>query len=245
MPGAARGIENASGFRLRGIDVTRVEQFSDAVFAFALALLVVSTDLPTSTAELFATLRGFPAFGATFAILLWLWHLHHQYFRRYGVINAMTVFLNAVLLFLILFYVYPLRFLFGALFEGAMGGPWIIGRDEGGTLLALYSAGFVAVFTLLALLYWQALAHREALELSSREVIITRGSLQIHLAVAGIGALVALLALIVPDRMLPIAGMTYCLIGPLVWLLSRRTERLCERDDRRRRKTIRAAGGNT
>lgn len=33
----------------------------------------------------------------------------------------MTIFLNGVLLFLILFYVYPLRFLFGALF----GPPWM------------------------------------------------------------------------------------------------------------------------
>lgn len=37
---AGRGGE-IEGFRWRGLEITRLEQFSDAVFAFALALLVV------------------------------------------------------------------------------------------------------------------------------------------------------------------------------------------------------------
>jgi hypothetical protein len=34
------------GFRLRGGEISRVESFSDAVFGFALTLLVVSLDVP-------------------------------------------------------------------------------------------------------------------------------------------------------------------------------------------------------
>jgi len=38
---------DGSGFRLRGLQMTRIETFTDAAFAFALILLVVSLDPPT------------------------------------------------------------------------------------------------------------------------------------------------------------------------------------------------------
>ncbi|MGQ0383382.1 MAG: TMEM175 family protein [Gammaproteobacteria bacterium] len=206
-----------NGFRWRGTEITRLEQFSDAVFAFALALLVVSTELPKDMAGLYEVLRAFPAFGATFAVLVWIWYLHYQYFRRYGLVNPVTIFLNGVLLCLILFYVYPLRFLFGALLGGLLGGPWAFGISEGGRLLAIYSAGFISVFALIALLYRHALAHADALALTPREVDVTRTSMRAHLTLAGVGTVSALLALTGPDWMAPVAGLIYFLIGPVMW----------------------------
>jgi uncharacterized membrane protein len=206
-----------SGFTWRGREITRLEQFSDAVFAFALALLVVSTELPTSMDGLYAILKGFPAFGATFAVLVWIWYLHYQYFRRYGLVNPVTIFLNGVLLFLILFYVYPLRFLFGALLGGLFGGPWAFGFSEGGRLLAIYSMGFIAVFLLFALLYRYALAHAAALKLSALEIDVTRTSMRAYLWLAAIGFVSALLALFGPPWLTPIAGLIYFLIGPVKW----------------------------
>jgi uncharacterized membrane protein len=57
------GIGVEKHFRWRGGEITRLEGFSDAVFAFALTLLVVSLEVPHTFDELLDTIRGFPAFG--------------------------------------------------------------------------------------------------------------------------------------------------------------------------------------
>ena len=73
-----------AGFRLRGGQVTRLESFSDAVFGFALTLLVVSLDVPKTFPDLMATVRGFPAFALCFLFLTLLWNGHYRYCRRIG-----------------------------------------------------------------------------------------------------------------------------------------------------------------
>src|SRR5947209_17313893 len=67
------------GFRLRGAEVTRLESFSDAVFGFALTLLVVSLEVPKSVGDLMTTMRGFPAFALCFLFLGLLWNGHYKF----------------------------------------------------------------------------------------------------------------------------------------------------------------------
>src|ERR1041385_4743100 len=68
------------GFRLRGREVTRLESFSDAVFGFALTLLVVSLDVPKSFDDLLTTMRGFPAFAVCFLLLALIWNGHYKFY---------------------------------------------------------------------------------------------------------------------------------------------------------------------
>jgi uncharacterized membrane protein len=215
---AARRAVEASGFRSRGGDPTRLEQFSDVVFAVSLALLVVSLDVPRTVPELLTVLRQFPAFGITFAVFTWIWYSHYVYCRRYGLTDALTTALNGVLLFLVLFYSYPLRFMFGALFDGLMGRGLAFTFAEGRVLLVVYSLGFIGVFAMLALLYLHALRLADELELNAAEVLVTRATMQAHLLVVAVGTLCCALAGVGPAWALPLAGFGYAAIGPVMWL---------------------------
>lgn len=195
-------------FRWRAVEVTRLEGFSDAVFAFALTLLVVSLEVPKSYDELIKVMKGFVAFGVCFALLAQVWVSHHRYFRRYGLQDGWAIFLNCVLLFVVLFYVYPLKFLW---FSGLTGEQ--IGVQEVRILLVIYGAGYAAVFLVFALLYQHAWKKRDELELNALERLKTKQSLADHIALALIGLVSVSLALLLPSRWVVAAGYFYFIIG--------------------------------
>ena len=76
-------------------EVLRLEGFSDAVFAFALTLLVVSLETPRTFDDLLATLKGAPAFAVCFALFWIIWKEHHRFFQRYGLDDTRIIVLNA------------------------------------------------------------------------------------------------------------------------------------------------------
>ncbi|BCS35779.1 hypothetical protein TBR22_A50130 [Luteitalea sp. TBR-22] len=200
-------------------DVARIEAFSDAVFGFALTLLVVSLEVPRTYADMMASVRALPAFAASFAILLMIWQEHHNFFRRYGVHDGATIWINGLLLFVVLFYVYPLKFLMtmligpgGALFGGRPAG---VAGHEVPRLMVMYGAGFVSVFLLMAALHWRALAcfRRDP----SPDVDMT--GLRLHLGACFVHVAIGLLSMTIAGLgPLPwasgAAGVAYALIGP-------------------------------
>jgi uncharacterized membrane protein len=192
-------------FRWRGGEITRLEGFTDAVFAFAVTLLVVSLEVPKTFTELAATMKGFVAFAICFAILTQLWYHHYLYSRRYGLQTRYVIFLNSLLLFVVLFYVYPLKFLFTLAVGGVTG---LIASQEGlrnmiqdsqvPALVVVYSMGYTAVFLIFALLYQYAYRNRVALQLSEYEMLLTRHAVINHLGFAFVGVLVAVTAVLLP-----------------------------------------------
>ena len=201
-------------------DISRLEAFSDAVFAFALTLLVVSLDVPTSYADLMRLMAGFVPFAASFALLTWIWYEHNIFFRKYGLQDAWTTTLNAALLFVVLFYVYPLKFLFTAAFSffiPVMSHRLEVTPAELARIFAIYAAGYVVLFGMFGMLYLQAYRKRDQLGLTPLEVLDVRDSGGAHLVSAGVGVLAALVALFAPQPFPVLSGFTYFLMGPAHW----------------------------
>lgn len=223
---ARRRFGEEEEFRWRGGEVSRLEGFADGVFAFAVTLLVVSLEVPSTFDEMLATMRGFFAFAVCFWLLFVVWHDHYRYFRRYGLSDGFTVRLTAVLLFIVLFYVYPLKFLFTMLADRLLGFGTEVRTPSGAVveairdeqwplLMMIYGAGFLAVQAVFVVFYARAYAMRTELDLDAREVSMTREELQGFLMNAGVGLTSVAIASLGTLEAATWAGWTYLLILPL------------------------------
>ena len=207
------------GFRIRSREVSRLEGLSDAVFGFAITLLVVSLEVPNTFDELVAMLRGFVAFGASFAVLIMIWYEHYKFFRRYGFEDLWIIALNSALLFVVVLYIYPLKFMFsaviGQIFGLRPGGQRIpLQWADAPALMTLYSVSIIAVFSLISLMYLHAYRQRDRLGLDEVEVLLTRSSLQAHAIWIGIALLAIAISMVGGPRWVPVAGFSYALLGP-------------------------------
>ena len=218
----------------------RIEGLADAVFGFALTLLVVSLEVPNTFDELLATMRGFFAFAISGWLLYSVWFDHYIFFRRYGLQDNVTMHLSAVLLFVVLFYVYPLKFLFTALMDELLGISTQVGSSTGDVvetiragqwplLIVLFGVGFVVVQFVFFLLYWRAYALRDALKLDAFEASISRQEIQGHLLLAGVGLTSIAIAALGGEAASEWSGWVYVLIWPLMtingYIMARRRRR--------------------
>jgi uncharacterized membrane protein len=213
----ARRRGGEEDFRWRGEDISRMVGFSDAVFAFAVTLLVVSLEVPKTFGELLATMRGFFAFAICFALLLFVWYDHYKFYRRFGLRDIATLALNGALLFLVLLYVYPLKFLFTLLIDELLGFGQneMIETSQIPLLLVVYGAGFVAIQLVFVLMYLRAYSLRNSLELNARELSVTREEIQGFLLNIAVGLLSMAIAVLGGVGAVSWAGYAYLLLFPL------------------------------
>ena len=206
----------------RNRDISRLEAFSDAVFGFALTLLVVSVEVPRDYQALIQRINGFPAFACCFALLVWIWWEHNAFFRRYGLEDGLTVFLNGVLLFVVLFYVYPLKFMFdqflGMFFKPSGVEYRLMSFSELASASAIYGFGFLVLFVMFALLYLRAYTKRAELKLTRVEIFDAKMFAGHHLVSAAVGGIAVLIALYGPRRYVFVSPMAFGLMGPFHWL---------------------------
>lgn len=129
---------------------SRLESFSDAVFAFAATLIVVSFEVPEEFDALSDLLFDFIGFAISFFALVMIWRIHYCYFRRIVHIDHTIILLNMLLLFVILFYVYPLKFMSNM----TIGKSKINGPDDLAELFVIYGVGSFLVFLIFSILYY-------------------------------------------------------------------------------------------
>lgn len=172
--------ELRDGFRERGQQVTRIEAFVDAAFAFAVTLLVISFDgLPKSADELIAAYKGIPAFAASFLLLASFWRAHERWSRWYGLDDGRSTALSLLLVFLVLVYVYPLRLLFAGFFhfvtQGLLPADFVIRTaSDLRWMFGSYAVAYGSLSLVIWSLYRHAYRQRARLRLDVEEAVRTR-----------------------------------------------------------------------
>ena len=202
------------GFHWRGAEVTRLEGFTDAVFAFAVTLLVVSLEVPKTLPELLMAMRGFLAFGVCFALLANVWYQHYRFFRRYALETPWVAFLNCVFAVLRPVLCLPAQVSLHGDIQWRRNLP-----PEMRTLFTIWSLGYAAVFAVFSLLYLHAWRIRAQLTLTPRETLRTQVSLVDHLAMVIVALLSTALARTMPERFIGFAGYIYFIV-PLYFTLA-------------------------
>lgn len=234
---ASADVRDRYGFRLRGIQSTRLESFVDAAFAFAVTVLVVGgSDVPTSIHGLLQAMKEVPVFLASFLIIAQVWWSHYSYSQRYGLDDGRTTLYSLALVFLVLVYVYPLKLLFTAFF-GWISDGWLLtrplelrGMADLKAMFALYGIAWAVLSLLMIALLRHAFSLREALALDAAEQLHTRFDM-IHWWVnLGFGLLSASIALGMPERppmnwMYGAPGLLYFGLGPSHAVLAWRRQR--------------------
>jgi uncharacterized membrane protein len=224
------------GFRQRGEQVTRLETFIDAAFAFAVTLLVVSfQSMPHDFDTLYDALRRLPAFVAGFVILALFWRGHDRFSRRTGLEDGTSRTLGLALVAAMLFYVYPLRMVMSAGMHFLSGG-WapseltVASFDQFRFIFVLYGVGFATLAAIMALLNRHALRRADALGFDAAEKQLLRGDVLTYQVLIATALLSAGVSLAMPQdyRMGPVPGVVYSLLGVVLPVISRRNRRRVE-----------------
>ena len=219
---------------LRGKEMTRLETFTDAAFAFAVTLLAISIDeIPNDYEGLIAALKGAPAFAASFALLLLYWRAHQNWSQRYGLEDLPAVLLTFALVMVIMVYVYPLKIMFSAAFHFLSNG-WLPSGfeletvDQFRSMVAIFGIGFFTLTALVGGLYLLAWMRRERLEMGPAERLDTAAEAIAWFAVSLFGIISLILGQVLPDDKVFLAPWIYValsVISPLIDLWQRRVVR--------------------
>ena len=162
-------------------------------------------------------MRGFISFAISFAMLIFLWYYHFLFFRRYGLQTQFILVLNSILLFVMLFYIYPLKFLFNFLVyilwrETTTLEQITITVEQSANLMVIYSSGLLIIFIIYMLMYFYAYRHHAYLKLTESEILLTKSAYEAHCIYASVSVLSILFALY--TDMVAMSGFIYAFFGP-------------------------------
>lgn len=129
----------------------RLTALSDGIFAFAATLMVVDIGTTLNLNELDNQIPSFISFGIAFFVMMLLWKVHYNFFQRTKYVDNWIIAANTLLLFTILFYLFPLKTLVNSITQQKG-----MSQDDLAQLFMIYGFGFMLIFTSYAFLYWRA-----------------------------------------------------------------------------------------
>ncbi|MBS9461150.1 DUF1211 domain-containing protein [Flagellimonas sp. 389] len=220
------------GFRYRGLESSRLENLTDAIFGFAITLLVISSEVPTNYLELQASMYSFIGFIFCTMLLLSIWNKQSEFFLHYGLQDRKTKVLNFLFLFVLLFYVYPLKYLFSYLgtviyvriklaFGDDSDALNLVIDDlsksdlttvQWGDLMIRFGLGLFFIYFIFMIKHINALKKKVELQLNGNEIFITKTFIQSYAILIGIPLLSMLVVLLFGGKSAPISGFIYLLI---------------------------------
>jgi len=197
LPADLDALPRLHGFRLRGMEMTRLETFIDAAFAFAISMLVIAAQqIPDNIVALLAAFKNVPTFVCSIAVLGIFWRGHWLWSRRYGLEDSASILISWAMIVTILIFIYPLKAIFGAMWYLLSSGQ--VGRA------------------------WQL---REPLRLNARERLMTRGELTGWSIPVSVGLVSLVFSFILPIEQIAWCGWVYFLMAIILrvhWFWHRR-----------------------
>jgi uncharacterized membrane protein len=141
-----------AGPTIRSMPTSRLEAFSDGVFAIAITLLIIEVRPPDSApdelaGDLVSIWPSYAAYGVSFVIIGIIWVNHHQVFAGITAVDRPLLFLNLVLLLTVAFLPFPTALL----------GEYIRDGDNAHIAAAVYGANMTLI-GLAFIVVWSYLA---------------------------------------------------------------------------------------
>ncbi|MDO3388247.1 TMEM175 family protein [Gilvimarinus sp. SDUM040013] len=205
--------------------MTRIEVFSDAAFAFAVTMLVISlSTIPENYEELLAATRRVPSFTASFAVMMLIWVTHRRWSQRFGLDDGVSTFLTLLLVLVVLIYVYPLKLIMDLMFyafsQSLFPSDFLVSNTaQVAVLVAIFSAGFFLIALIQLGLHLRVASKTDELCLNQLEQVLINKEIFVWGGQAILAFLVVLMALIFRSSLGYLAGIVYSLT-PLIFLLA-------------------------
>ncbi len=162
--------------RYRGKEASRFDNLTDAVFGIAITLLIFNLTNPNSFEDLLSFTKTLPAFLISISFIIMIWREHLQFSEIYTLNDIRLIILNTLFIALIIFYVYPLRFmtlfLTNYFFQTNIE-VYILGSQVP-HLMMYYGFAAFAVYFILYLFYRRANQLKHDLKLSNFEIFYTQ-----------------------------------------------------------------------
>src|SRR5256885_46551 len=222
MPMDLDALPRLRGFRLRGLEMTRLETFIDAAFAFAITMLVIAgNQIPDDVGKLLGAFKNVPAFVTSVIVLGIFWRGHWLWSRRYGLEDGISTLISWAMIVTLLIYIYPLNAIFSSMWNLLSGSR--VGHTMGAqsdeqirAVFAIFSLGFCAIAIEVVLLHVRAWQLREPLRLAERGRSMTRAEIEGWRLAVGVGLVSLILALTLPMQQIAWAGWVYFSMAILV-----------------------------